>query len=86
MCAARLRKVCRQHVRPMPPLPCYASLRKEVKRMTNDKLIEYTVEITKAAIANAGEKAPHIVNYPEDLGQFMTAVHSKLVELDKAQQ
>ena len=52
--------------------------------MTNDKLIEYTVEITKAAIA--GEKAPHIVNYPEDLGQFMTAVHSKLVELDKAQQ
>ena len=54
--------------------------------MTNDKLIEYTVEITKAAIANAGEKATHIVNYPEDLGQFMTTVHSKLVELDKAQQ
>lgn len=27
--------------------------------MTNDKLIEYTVEITKAAIANAGEKATH---------------------------
>ena len=54
--------------------------------MTNDKLIEYTVEITKAAIANAGEKAPHIVNDPEKLGQFMTTVHSKLVELDKAQQ
>ena len=54
--------------------------------MTNDKLIEYTVEITKAAIANAGEKAPHIVNNPEGLGQFMATVHSKLVELDKAQQ
>ena len=54
--------------------------------MTNDKLIEYTVEVTKAAIANAGEKATNIVNNPEGLGQFMTAVHSKLVELDKAQQ
>ena len=54
--------------------------------MTNDKLIEYTVEITKAAITNAGEKAPFIVNNPEALGQFMAAVHSKLVELDKAQQ
>lgn len=54
--------------------------------MTNDKLIEYTVEITKAAIANAGEKASYIVNNPENLGQFMTAVHSKLVDLDKAQQ
>lgn len=54
--------------------------------MTNDKLIEYTVEITKAAIANAGEKATHIVNDPEKLGQFMAAVHSKLAELDKAQQ
>ena len=54
--------------------------------MTNDKLIEYTVEITKAAIANAGEKDTHNVNYPEDLGQYMTTVHSKLVELDKAQQ
>ena len=53
--------------------------------MTNDKLIECTVEITKAVVSNAGEKAINIVNKPNELAALMGAVHSKLVELDKAQ-
>ncbi len=51
--------------------------------MTNDKIIECTVEIAKAAVANAGDKAPHVINNPGDVADFIGAVYSKLVELDK---
>lgn len=54
--------------------------------MDNDKLIECTVEITKAVVENAGEKAVNILNKPNEVAAMMDAVHSKLVELDKAQQ
>ena len=54
--------------------------------MNNDKLVECTVEITKAILSGAGEKSTHIMNNPDCVRNFMDAVHSKLVELDKAQQ
>ena len=54
--------------------------------MNSEKLIELTVDITKAALSGAGEKSAHIVNNPNDVKAFMDAVHSKLVELNQAQQ
>ena len=53
--------------------------------MNNDKLIECTVEITKAVVENAGEKSINILNKPDEVAALMDAVHSKLVEFDKAQ-
>lgn len=54
--------------------------------MNSEKLIELTVDITKAALSGAGEKSVHIVNNPNDVKAFMDAVYSKLVELNQAQQ
>lgn len=53
--------------------------------MADDKLVGCTVEIAKAVVANAGEKAVYVLGKPGEITALMDAVHSKLVELDKAQ-
>ena len=51
--------------------------------MDNDKLIECTVEITKAAVSEAGEKTTHVLNNAGDVAKFMDTVYSKLAELNE---
>lgn len=49
----------------------------------NEKLLEYTVEIAKAAVSEAGDKATYIVNNPDGLTAFIDAVYKKLAEINK---